>query len=72
MSFRGARLQHGGIYIGAMEVFNKSMKGIKVLKAFFLKTTSLAEAERTHFLSCHPNHQKLKDLAFWEEVGYIF
>lgn len=37
MSFRGARLQHGGIYIGAVEVFNKSMKDIKVLKAFFWK-----------------------------------
>lgn len=37
MSFRGARLQHGGIYIGAAEVFNKSMKGIKVLKTFLWK-----------------------------------
>ena len=35
MSFRQARQQHGGIYIGAVEAFNKSKKGIKVLKAFF-------------------------------------
>lgn len=72
MSFKGARLQHGGICIGAVEVFNKSMKGTKVLKAFFLKSISLAQAEKIHFVSFYLNHQKPKDPAFWEEVGYIF
>lgn len=65
MSFRGTRLQRGGIYTGAADVFNKSMKGIKVLKAFFRKVNYwLGLKEPAHFLSCRPNHQKPENPVF--------